>query len=403
MKYVKILLVILLIVNCVGANAQSRRIPKTNVTATVVGQLSDTLNNTSSLFYWQDRLWTLNDHGDIVFYAIDAETGAIEGIIDTHLPIEDMEEVAQDEDYFYFGDFGNNHPQLRSELYIYRMSKSDLFRGNYVVDTTTFLFSGYDPEAPNDHEALPITDFDCEAMVAAGDSLYLFSKQWTTQQTICYALPKQPGEYTAAACHQFNIGGLVTGAWLHPETCLLVLCGYSLLCQPFVWLFYDYQGHNFFGGENRRLVLGNGVGSQMEAIVSRDGLHYYLTQERFNQLGISNQAALLELDLSEYLRDYLYPDTTSVEGLGALERPMLKAFPNPTRGLLNLEIPKATNDLQDARVVLYATDGRELLQRPVTSERMQLSLSGMPAEQYLVRVVSQRGSTQPLRVVKMCP
>ena len=57
MKYIKILLVILLIVNCVGANAQSLRIPKTNVTATVVGQLSDTLNNTSSLFYWQDRLW----------------------------------------------------------------------------------------------------------------------------------------------------------------------------------------------------------------------------------------------------------------------------------------------------------------------------------------------------------
>ena len=31
--------------------------------AEVVGELSPLLDNTSSLFFWQDTLWSVNDHG----------------------------------------------------------------------------------------------------------------------------------------------------------------------------------------------------------------------------------------------------------------------------------------------------------------------------------------------------
>jgi len=394
--------------SCLSVKAQSFFSGKSasgtqnDLTAEVVAQLSDTLNNTSSLFYWQDRLWTLNDHGNIVLYAIDSVTGVIDTILDTGLPINDMEEVAQDNEYFYFGDFGNNHPELRQELYIYRMSKANLLSGHYVVDTTTFLYYGYNPNE-NDYEYLPTTDFDCEAMVAAGDSLYLFTKQWSSTQTVCYVLPKQPGTYTAARCDRYDVDGLVTGAWLHPETSLLVLCGYNIVCQPFVCIFYDFQGCQFFSGEKIRVALTNGLGTQTEAITSKDGLHYFLTNERFHNLGGDMPAHLLSLDLSDYLYSYFFPDTGEMEGIGEVE-PIpsgIKVYPNPTTEQLLVDLRKYAQVLPDAFVVIYDSRGREVLRRPATSERMQISVKEFPAGQYLVGLLHQEGLLEAVTVMKL--
>jgi len=406
MKKCGVLIGIVLIISCVSARAQSFFGAKNGPTAVAVAELSDTLNNTSSLFYWQDRLWTLNDHGNIVFYAIDSVTGTIDTVLDTGLPIVDMEEVTQDEDYFYIGDFGNNHPQLRSELYIYRLSKANLLSGNFVVDTTVFLYYGYNPMAENEYEYLPTTDFDCEAMVASGDSLYLFTKQWTSMQTACYVLPKQPGTYTAARCGRYNVEGMVTGAWLHPENCLLVLCGYNIVCQPFVSLFYSYQGNAFFEGESQRVALANGIGTQTEAITSLDGLHYYLTHESFRNLGGNLPPHLLSLDLTDYLFDYFYPDTTGTDtggmvGIDALGQVQIEAYPNPATDVLTVEIPLLNSNMRNAFLVMYDTSGREVLRQPVTGETMRISVKELPLGHYVLRVLCSDGVAAAVKVGKM--
>ena len=142
---------------------------------TVVGELDSGLGNTSALFYWENRLWTSNDHGNLTLHCLDTLTAATLQQVGCDTSFNDMEEVAQDSVYFYFGDFGNNHERLRNDLRILRMRKSDLTRGLCRFDTIAFTYSGYDPAGAGARR-LPTTDYDCEAMVAVGDSLYLFSK-----------------------------------------------------------------------------------------------------------------------------------------------------------------------------------------------------------------------------------
>ena len=178
---------------------------------TVVGELDSGLGNTSALFYWENRLWTSNDHGNLTLHCLDTLTGTTLQRVGCDTTFSDMEEVAQDSVYFYFGDFGNNHERLRNDLRILRLRKSDLTRGICRFDTIAFSYSGYDPAGAGARR-LPTTDYDCEAMVAAGDSLFLFTKQWSSRRTTCFALPKEPGSYTALPRFTLDVDGLVTGA-----------------------------------------------------------------------------------------------------------------------------------------------------------------------------------------------
>ena len=264
MKRVAYISCMLLALCPLSAFSQSRGGVKSNPTAIVIDTLPAVLDNTSSLFYWGDVVWTANDHGGLVFYMLDTLTSAVVRQLpaeDTLPPFSDMEEVAQDDNYFYLGDFGNNHEMLRDDLRVLRLAKADLLADPHTgllpctplrFDTIFFTYEGYDPTMEGS-DALPTTDYDCEAMVATADSLYLFTKQWSSQQTTCYALPNQPGRYTAQPRGSADVTGLVTGACYRPDQRLLVLVCYSLLCQPFVYLLYDFQGTDFFGGQQLRL------------------------------------------------------------------------------------------------------------------------------------------------------
>ncbi|MBQ6068142.1 MAG: T9SS type A sorting domain-containing protein [Bacteroidales bacterium] len=328
-------------------------------TAMVVDSLPSVLGNTSSLFYWQDGLWTINDHGGLVLYQIDTLTADVLSRLpddDTLPPFSDMEATTQDDSYFYFGDFGNNHEHLRSDLRILRLAKSDLLRGCFRFDTIFFTYPGYDPSLPG-RDGLPVTDYDCEAMIAASDSLFLFTKQWTSLQTTCYALPNQPGRFTATQRGTADVSELVTGACYLPEQRLLVFSCYSVLCQPFVHLLYDFRGTDFFGGEQLRLPLSNAIGTQIEAIASADGLHYYLTNERFSRYSFSQPAQLLSLDLTDYLYTYLYPDTS----LAATNAPyhsghsLFSLSPNPASHYIEVACHYPNDDVHMA---IYDTAGR---------------------------------------------
>ena len=254
-----------------------------------IGYLPKAVEGTSSLFYLDGRLWTCNDHGTLRLFAIDTLTAAVDSVIDLGVTVYDLEEVALDSNYLYFGDFGDNKG-VRTDLRILRLSQRDLAEGRYLFDTIHFYY-------PERTRTLA-RNYDCEAFVVGSDSLYLFTKQWISQNSVCYALPKIPGSYVAERCFLLHTDGLVTGACYLKESHLLVLVGYSLTVKPFVYIIDGFEGSCFNEGRHRRTYLATPFATQAEGIATRDGTHFFLTHEALSLRFLTRRAALLRLDLT---------------------------------------------------------------------------------------------------------
>ena len=364
--------------------------------------LDSRLSGTSTLFFWNGDLWTSNDHGDMEIFSLDTLNGTIKDSVKGCLHFNDMEEMTQDDEYFYFGDFGNNHSVLRNDLCIYRMAKADMLGGVCRADTIRFTYEGYNPDGEGS-SGTPVTDFDCEAMVAVGDSLYLFSKQWTSQQTVCFALPKEPGDHTAVALFRLNVNGLVTGAsyFRHStdtskEQCTLVLCGYNMLVQPFIYLVYDFQGTRFLEGKRERIIVSNEIGWQTEAIATADGVHYWVTSEKFSSIGMNNPPRLIALNLSEYLAEYLHPSVATMD-CQEPENNWPTLAPNPTHGIVQLVYTEPSAE-QELKVEVWDSQGRMLKQ---VVRGLTIDLSRQPAGIYVVRMTTQKGEVVTRKVRKL--
>lgn len=256
-----------------------------------VGTLAKEVEGTSTLFFLDGRLWTCNDHGRLRLYALDTLTGKVSTTVDLGVTVYDLEEVTQDDDYLFFGDFGDNRG-VRKDLRILRLAKSDFRKGRYRFDTIAFSY-------PDRDGGMLARNFDCEAFVALGDSLYLFTKQWVSQSSTCYALPKTPGCHKARRSLTLDTRGLVTAAYYSADSHKLVLLGYSIVLYPFVYIVEEFDGRSMEGG--RRVQLGIPVGTQTEGIASSDGRFFFLTNETFEMAFVSCKAALLKVDLGGYL------------------------------------------------------------------------------------------------------
>lgn len=254
-----------------------------------IAYLPDSLSGTSSLFFLDRRLWTCNDHGPLVLHSLDTLTGTVDTSVDLGVRVYDLEEVTLDRDYIYFGDIGDNSGS-RSDLRILRLAKRDFRRGTYRFDTIRFSYP--------DRTKTMARNFDCEAFVATADSLYLFTKQWLSRRSVCYALPKQPGTYVAERRFTLYTDGLVTGACYLPHRRTLALIGYSLTVSPFVYIIDSFDGTRFDQGRHRRVALANPLGNQMEGIATLDGIHFFLTRETLSLRIHTRRASLFSLDLS---------------------------------------------------------------------------------------------------------
>jgi hypothetical protein len=282
--------------------------------------LPEVLPETSGLIHWNNGLWTHNDSDDSNIYSLDTISGAVlksfalTGIVNT-----DWEEISDDRDFIYIGDFGNNFSGSRTDLKILKVSKTSLLAGKPEVETISFSYSGQmssDLAGPNS------TDFDCEAMVVSNDSIYLFTKQWVSGGTALYSLPKTGGTHVAKLKSAYNVRGLITGAvYLEPQR-LIALCGYNKILEPFIFLLYDFQGTDFFSGNKRKISVDLPY-HQVEAITTADGLKYFITNENFSQPDlVTVPQALHILDLQLYLGPYLsVPPSQSRRPVCAFFRP----------------------------------------------------------------------------------
>ena len=104
--------------------------------------LPEIVLETSGLIIWDERIWTHNDDTDIQVYAFDMVNKVdYQAYTITGAENKDWEEISQDENYVYIGDFGNNQNGNRTDLKILRVEKNSLLENSPVIDTINFTYS----------------------------------------------------------------------------------------------------------------------------------------------------------------------------------------------------------------------------------------------------------------------
>ena len=261
--------------------------------------LSDSLIETSGLIAFNNLFWTHNDDHDSTLYGLDSN-----GKIQTKIELEnvknnDWEEISQDSTSIYIGDFGNNYKGNRKDLHILRIEKKSFLLNKPLIDTISFSYSNQTDFSIQKENT---TNFDCEAFVISQDSIYLFTKQWRQEKSSVYMLPKTPGNHIAILKETIDVKGLITGATKLTSKNEIVLCGYSKMLKPFLFLLYDYNKNNFSSGNKRKIMLSLPF-HQIEGIATDDGKLFYLTNESIIRKPIINTPQQMHsVNLSPFLK-----------------------------------------------------------------------------------------------------
>lgn len=340
--------------------------------------LDEILSETSGLIFWNNYLWTHNDNADNKIYSIDTIYGTIAGSYTlSGIENKDWEEISQDEDYIYIGDFGNNSGDRR-DLRIFRISKNSLISESPVIDTINFSYSNQFDFA----SAVNNTDFDCEAFIVSHDSIYLFTKQWISNNTSLYSLPKTPGTYTAKLRSSIDVDGLITGAVLLESMRIVALSGYSNRLDPFVYLIYDFNGYDFTGGNKRKIEILLQF-HQIEAITSTDGIKFYMSNEHFSLFPLTNTRQKIHIfDLGSFLGNYLglsipFPDNEN----------NFIISPVPAHDLITV---KSYFDLLPADYRLISLTGQIIMTGRLTAELSTINVSALSRGTYILRIGEEK-------------
>ena len=352
--------------------------------------LDSNLTETSGLIMWNNQLWTHNDSQDTNIYSLDTINGdLIQSYPLTGTFNNDWEEISQDEEYIYIGDFGNNSNGNRKDMNILRVNKNSLLIGGASIDTINFSYSNQTDLMPTGSNN---TDFDCEAFIVTKDSIFLFSKQWITNKTSVYSLPKTPGTYIARLKSTYDVQGLITGAtYLEPKN-IIALTGYSNLLQPFIYLLYDFSGSDYFGGNKRKIDISIPF-HQVEGIVTTNGLKYYISNELFTQPPYSTVPQKLHIIyLNAYLENYFYPLITSIPEINLDDNFVI--YPVPSSNLITI---KTNNDLSQESYILTNQLGQAVLNGKLSNENPSINISSLSNGLYMLKIGR---SEQSFKVLK---
>ncbi|MCW5515522.1 T9SS C-terminal target domain-containing protein [Muriicola sp. Z0-33] len=242
-----------------------------------IGVLPGAISETSGLIFFNDKLITHNDSGNSAFlYELDTVNFNISRTVTVvNADNADWEDLTQDEDYIYIGDFGNNLGG-REDLAIYRIAKSDYIASDTVMaDRIDFSY-----EDQIDFDGNELSDWDAEAFIALENEFIIFTKQWQSNGTNAYSLPKTPGTYQAVNVGGYISDGLITGATYNVLSGVLFLVGYSQQLQPFLIRQDELTDEFSFSSTAEKIPLSVGF-AQIESIAYSDENTYYLTSERF--------------------------------------------------------------------------------------------------------------------------
>ncbi len=246
---------------------------------------------------WHDSLiWVNNDSGGAPeLYAYNLNGSLVRTLQIKNATNNDWEALAEDEQYFYIGDFGNNFG-ARKNLCLYRVEKAEIKNASIIVaeaDTIQFHWADQESFLSLKHHH----NYDCEALFAYGDSLYFFTKNWENLKTRMYAMPKFGKEHSLHPKASFNADLLVTGADISSDGKLVALVGYKDY-KTYLYLFYDFKGVDFLDGKNIRLDLSILGGVQTEGVVFTDNGDLFINSEATKQ-----KQAIYKIDWKQFIQN----------------------------------------------------------------------------------------------------
>jgi hypothetical protein len=354
----------------------------TDYPLTQVAIMPDVLEENSGLAFFNNMLWTHTDAaGEDKLYRIDTTTAEItKEVIIATADNHDWEELAQSDTHIFIGDFGNNDGN-RTDLRIYRVSKADL-ENELVVNADLIEFSYADQ---TDFTLMNnANNYDCEAFFYLEGNLHLFSKNWIDFQTRHYVIPAEPGTYEAQVIDEFPANCLVTGADIDEEG-TIVLLGYTTAGTNILWLFFDYPTGNLFGGNKRRISLGNSLdNSQTEGIVFSGAGRGFISAEEFSIL----PARLLKFETKQWTSNTM----TSINDIS--QQIDFQAFPNPTKDLLTV-----SSEFKMNKIELRDEMGRLVFEEKNDTFETQISMFDLPKGMYFLRIISE-GKTGLKKIIK---
>jgi hypothetical protein len=230
------------------------------------------LAENSGMIWWNNLIWQHNDGGgEPAIYATDTASNVILRRVSLKGAVNiDWEDMAQDDQYIYIADVGNNTNGARPRFMIYKIAKSMIVDSprNLTIQPELITFRYEDmPEKP-EPVAGNSTDWDCEAMIAYQDRLYLFTKQWKGNKTVMYELSNKAGDQTAKRRDSLDVGALITGADVHPGSKRVVLTGYTKTGLRFLHLLSGFKSDNFFSGEQKKVLLAGPAQTESVAFVN---------------------------------------------------------------------------------------------------------------------------------------
>ena len=257
------------VIDAVGSNE--------NIEINKVVNLSSKIRETSGLINFDGRLITHNDSGsDPILYEIDINSGEISREVKiSNVEAVDIEDIAQDENFIYVCDIGNNSNNRKNQA-IYKISKSDYLSKNEVV--AELIFISY-MEQTDFSKSDKDTNFDAEAVVVMENELYLLTKNWGDYRTSVYKIPTQKGTYQITEIDSYNIEGLITGADYNKANNTIMLTGYNGFI-PFVVELSEFTNNNPLNGTIEKNSIPLSGSRQIEAIaVNPDGSYYISAEE----------------------------------------------------------------------------------------------------------------------------
>jgi hypothetical protein len=240
--------------------------------------LDSTLAETSGLQFVDGNIWTFNDSGgEAALYCVDQENGSvIRKTIISNATNVDWEDIAMDDHHIFVADVGNNS-HTQDTIIIYRIPRSGISSGDPAIHHNGIISLTFDEVVVKNKNGY--SSHDCEALIAHGDSLYLFSKDWVYQFTSVYVIPSKPGHYHVKRRHVYDARVLVTGADLFSEKKQVVLLGYRY-GSPIViqYKYSDDPGKIECGGKARIYPLKSG--RQVEGICFDAAGGIYISSEK---------------------------------------------------------------------------------------------------------------------------
>ncbi len=327
----------------------------------LVTPLANSVKESSGLIYLNGRLITHNDSGGAsALYELDTLSGNISrSVVLSNATNNDWEDICEDGTYIYVADFGNNNGN-RTNLKVYRLLIADYLsttNDSVLVDTISF---GYADQTDFSSSTFS-TNFDAEALIAYGDSLYVFTKNWGDNWTNIYALPKVPGNYSIPKIDSIDVQGLITGGTYDAAANSILLSGYTVN-SPFLVEVKDFVNTSFSEGTVNRITVTppSGYSIQIESITHLGQDQYFLTAED----SFTGDAGLFRWE------------NLLISGLESLVDVPYSIYPNPASNFIQLDYSGF------ASVEIYDMLG--VLHKRSTGKR--IDLLGLEAGMYLVVV-----------------